>query len=204
MTISEDYRDLNKQLHADNTSFGTSGRKWAEAVKFVHERFKLISILDYGCGKQTLSAALPSLNIRGYDPAIPELSARPSSADLVVCGDVLEHIEPEYLDKVIEDLCQLSKKLTFVVLSTREARKILPDGRNAHLIVKPAAWWIIKFESRLEILFVLENQKASELVLLMSSRKSKLRNLLNKIRWAFGERDAYSKMFLACSRAYVK
>jgi len=204
MTISEDYRNLNRQLHADNKNFGTSGKKWAEAVKLIHERFKLDSILDYGCGKQTLSAALPNLNIIGYDPAIPELSAKPSAADLVVCGDVLEHIEPEYLDKVIDDLCQLSKKLLFVVLSTREAKKLLLDGRNAHLIVKPADWWINKFEGRFEIIFIFENQKTSELILLMSSKKPKLRIFLNTFGRVFGGRDLYSRMFLACSRGHMK
>ncbi len=201
MTISDNYRELNSQLHIDNKSFGTSGKKWARAVEFLHKKFKINSILDYGCGKQTLSFALPHLNIAGYDPAIPELSARPVPADLVVCGDVLEHVEPEHLEKVIEDLDQLSQKLTFVVLSTREAKKILKDGRNAHLIVKPIEWWIKKLESKFEILFLFESQTASELVLLMSSRKSKIMRIKNKLNWIFGGRGC-SYMFLACAKAY--
>ncbi|MFN9123208.1 MAG: methyltransferase domain-containing protein [bacterium] len=203
MTISENYRDLNRQLHAENNAFGTSGRKWAVAVEFLHARFKISSVLDYGCGKQTLSSALPALNIAGYDPAIPELSAKPASADLVVCGDVLEHIEPEYLDKVIEDLDDLSKKIAFIVVSTREAAKTLQDGRNAHLIVKPADWWVRKLESRFDILFLFENQAASELVVLMASRKSKVMSVLNKARWIFGDRS-YAYLFSTCAEVYRK
>jgi hypothetical protein len=201
MTISDNYRDLNSQLHIDNKGFGTSGKKWADAVEFLNKKYKINSILDYGCGKQTLSSALPQLNITGYDPAIPELAARPSSADLVVCGDVLEHVEPEHLEQVINDLDQLTQKITFVVLSTREAKKILKDGRNAHLIVQPADWWIKKFESRFEILFLFESQNASELVFLMSSKKSKIRKIINKIIWLRGGR-CVTKMFLACTQAY--
>jgi hypothetical protein len=201
MTISENYRNLNSQLHATHKSFGTSGKKWATAIQFLHTEFKINSILDYGCGKQTLAAALPKLNIAGYDPAIPELSEKPNSADLVVCGDVLEHIEPEFLDNVIEDLYRLSKKITFIVLSTREAKKTLQDGRNAHLIVQSADWWIKKFEDKFEVLFMFESQTASELVFLMSSKKSKIRKILNKIKWIFTGQNC-AGMFLACTKAY--
>lgn len=201
MTISDNYRDLNSQLHADNKTFGTSGKKWADAVEFLYKKFKINTILDYGCGKQTLSSALPHLNISGYDPAIPGLSERPNPADLIVCSDVLEHIEPEHLTKVIEDLDQLSQIITFVVLSTREAKKILKDGRNAHLIVKSPDWWINKIESRFEILFLFENKNSSELVLLISSKKSKIRKIINKIIWIHGG-GSVAQMFLACAKAY--
>lgn len=201
MTISENYRDLNSQLHAANKGFGTSGQKWATAVQFLHKKFKINSILDYGCGKQTLGAALPNLNIVGYDPAIPELSKKPTPADLVVCGDVLEHVEPEYIDMVIEDLDKLSNKITFIVLSTRAAKKILQDGRNAHLIIEKPEWWINKFETKFEILFIYENQTASELVLLMSSKKRKIRTYLNKFSFIF-EIGNLSGLFMSCVEAY--
>ena len=53
--------------------------------------------------------------------------------------------------------------MTFIVLSTREAKKTLSDGRNAHLIVKSPIWWIKKFEGNFDILVVHFKKDVSEL-----------------------------------------
>lgn len=73
---------------------------------------------------------------------IPELSERPTQHDLVVCSDVLEHIEPECVVSVLLDLQSLTKKVLFIDVATRPAKKILPDGRNAHLIQLLGGWWL--------------------------------------------------------------
>lgn len=198
MKITEEYVDLNTQLHEKFPSYGTSGKNWADAVFFLHKYFNIKKVLDYGCGKQTLAAALPNLKIIGYDPAIPMVSAKPVPAELVVCGDVLEHIEPELLDEVISDLHMLSKKMTFIVLSTREAKKTLSDGRNAHLIVKSPIWWIKKFENNFDILVVHYKEDVSELILLMMPRKNKISNLAIKYRWFKSINNAASKFYRAC------
>ena len=44
------------------------------------------------------------LRIYHYDPAIPEWSAPPAPRRFVACIDVLEHIEPDLLDNVLDDL----------------------------------------------------------------------------------------------------
>jgi 2-polyprenyl-3-methyl-5-hydroxy-6-metoxy-1,4-benzoquinol methylase len=198
MKITEEYIDLNTRLHEKFPSYGTSGKNWADAVAFLHKSFDFKEILDYGCGKQTLAAALPTLKIVGYDPAIPIVSERPVPAELVVCGDVLEHIEPELLDEVILDLHMLSKKMTFIVLSTREAKKTLSDGRNAHLIVKSPVWWIKKFENKFDILVVHFKKDVSELILLMVPRRNKVGNLIIKYRWFKSINNAAGKFYRAC------
>jgi hypothetical protein len=59
----------------------------------------------------------------------------------VVSADVFEHIEPEHL----ADTLQLIGKKILVAgwfrIACYPAKKHLPDGRNAHLIVKSPAWW---------------------------------------------------------------
>ena len=62
-------------------------------------------------------------------------------ADLVVCVDVMEHIEPMLLVNVILHLRQLTIKRLLVAISLRAAGKRLRDGRNAHLIIESASWW---------------------------------------------------------------
>jgi hypothetical protein len=69
---------------------------------------------------------------------------------MVVCTDVLEHIEPEHLDAVLRHVCSLAKKAVFLQIATRPAKKCLPDGRNAHLTVQSAEWWLAKIPARIE------------------------------------------------------
>ena len=37
-------------------------------------------------------------------------------------------------------------------MHTGPAKRILPNGRNAHLIQQPAAWWLPKFFARFELM----------------------------------------------------
>lgn len=149
--ITEAYKEQNKALHARG-DYGVSGHKWADEVRSLAGAFQARTILDYGCGRQTLGKAITERVVLPYDPCIPGLDGRPDPADLVVCGDVLEHVEPELIDNVLDDLQTLAKKAVFLVIATRPAKKILPDGRNAHLIQQPPAWWLPKIMDRWELM----------------------------------------------------
>lgn len=148
MLISEEYRALNGHLHETNDGYGRSGHKWADDIRELANICAARTILDYGCGKATLAASLLDKTVLCYDPAIPQHSEQPDPADLVVCGDVLEHIEPDFLDAVLDDLQRLTLKAVFLVVATRPAKKILADGRNAHLIQEPYSWWVPKIMAR--------------------------------------------------------
>jgi hypothetical protein len=156
MLISPEYQALNAQLHQDRPDYGTSSKRWVSVVPELVHGFGCTSVLDYGAGKQELRKALASsFWERGwlfmdYDPAVPEISAPPSPADLVICSDVMEHIEPDCLDAVLDDLKRLARKAIFLNIATRPAVKTLADGRNAHLIVEPMDWWLPRLEERWE------------------------------------------------------
>lgn len=141
MLISENYKELNKQLHETRPDYGISGAKYAEHILEFSRMANTRDILDYGCGKRTLQDAL-GFDIRNYDPCIPGFDTPPEPAEFVVCTDVLEHIEPECLDEVINDLRRCTKKIGFFTIATRPAKKFLADGRNAHLIQADAKWWL--------------------------------------------------------------
>lgn len=147
--ISPDYLALQRSFHEGAPHYGTSGGFYEDSIRQVIEDFNIKSVLDYGCGKGRLKAALGDI-VREYDPAIPGKDAPPERADLVVCTDVLEHIEPERLDSVLEHIRQLGA-FAYFVIATRPADKNLPDGRNAHLIVKDADWWKETLSSRFDI-----------------------------------------------------
>ena len=88
------------------------------------------------------------IKVQCYDPGVPEYSELPTPAEMVVCIDVLEHIEPDYIEDVLDHLEQLTEKVLFATVHLGPAGKILPDGRNAHLIQKPAEWWLPKIMER--------------------------------------------------------
>ena len=142
MLLSESYRALNAKLHEDPT-YGTSGHKLAREVVNACNAFRTKDLLDYGCGKRGLEAAL-GFPIQNYDPCIEGLDSPPKPADIVVCGDVLEHIEPECLDAVLADIFRLTKKCALLLIANRPALRALPDGRNAHLIQEGPQWWLPK------------------------------------------------------------
>jgi len=141
--ISAQYLDLNRRLHVDNLAYGVGGGKHAKTVKTLCEKLATRSVLDYGCGKSMLAKALP-FPIWEYDPAIEGKDESPRPADLVVCTDVLEHIEPELLDFVLDDLRRVTRKIGFFVIHTGASHKTLADGRNTHLIQQPREWWHLK------------------------------------------------------------
>lgn len=147
MLISEKYRDLNRQLHATIQEYGTSGKLYVDEVKQIAKRIGTQDILDYGSGKCTLQLAL-GRPIRNYDPAVPELAVPPLPAAMVVCTDVLEHIEPDCLEAVLNDLKRVTLDLAFLVVATGPAVKSLPDGRNTHLLQQPFTWWLEHLEKR--------------------------------------------------------
>jgi hypothetical protein len=149
--ISSGYLHQQKALHAMPRGYGARGSHWASTVIAVCEQYGAGSLLDYGCGQGSLAAAVTlktsTLDCREYDPAIPGKDRPPVFADVVSCTDVLEHIEPEFLDNVLTHIRQLARRAVFLVVSTRPANKELSDGRNAHLIIQPGEWWQARVEA---------------------------------------------------------
>src|SRR4029079_19549979 len=143
--ISEGFRALNRQLHEDRLDYGVGGQRHAHTLLKLVERLgkalgRQVSVLDYGCGKGYLAKGLP-FPVYEYDPAIPgkEVMARP--ADLVVCTDVLEHIEPDKLFLVLGDLRLCVKQVGYFTIHMGPAKKCYADGRNTHLIQNGYEWW---------------------------------------------------------------
>lgn len=153
MRFSQQYQQLQKQLHQSAPDYGTSGFKHADRILQLAKQLETRDIMDYGAGKQTLAKALP-FAITNYDPFIAGLDAEPRVHDLVVCSDVLEHIEPECVTDVLTHLISKVGKALFLDIAVRPAKKTLADGRNAHLIQEPASWWLTQLLPSLEPMFI--------------------------------------------------
>ena len=153
-TISENYLSQQRELHK-NPDYGVASLGYAPVIKQLLDQTGIKSLSDYGAGKCNLRKGLNDLGKRDfeylpYDPAFPEYGM-PKPAPLVCCIDVLEHIEEQFLDAVLLDLKEITINIGFFSVHTGPAAKILPDGRNAHIIQKPSSWWLPRMCQYFEI-----------------------------------------------------
>jgi hypothetical protein len=155
--ITPSYAELNRKLHESRADYGAGSEKWVPVAAKLAEGNNLGSILDYGAGKGDLERCLrqhwagaPVCEVFSYDPAVPGMEFK-RPCDLVMCTDVLEHVEPECVEAVLDDLRDMTLGMAFVTVSTMPAEKVLEDGRNAHLSLHDARWWTEKLWDRFEI-----------------------------------------------------
>ena len=154
--ISAEYQAQQQHLHA-TTEYGTMAQHYGPLVSQIIEKLEITHLLDYGCGRKmgltkTLSVK-HKLTYQGYDPGagLEELATAPIPAQMVCCIDVLEHIEPPFLENVLNHLAELTEVVAFITIHTGPAMKTLPDGRNAHLTQEPIEWWLPKLTDRFDI-----------------------------------------------------
>jgi Methyltransferase domain len=152
--ITDAYREEQARLHATG-GYGRMGSTFGPRVSELASRLKARSLLDYGCGsRRSLLETLmlePSVAYEGYDPAVPAYAANPRPAGLVVCIDVLEHIESNLLDNVLDHLAELCDPHGFFTVHTGPAVKFLSDGRNAHLTQQDWPWWKPRLAKRFSL-----------------------------------------------------
>lgn len=152
--ISETYREQQTELH-EKGGYGTASIQYAPLVTEMINNLHITHLLDYGCSKllnlhKHIKPA-HKLTYQAYDPAVEEYSEAPVPAQMVACIDVLEHIEPDLLDNVLDDLARVTETVLFCTVHTGPAYKTLSDGRNAHLTQQPMQWWLPKLWTRFEI-----------------------------------------------------
>lgn len=160
LLITDYMLSMNKKLFSKSKNeYGVSGSSYAGEISLLAgqlaKKYGEITLLDYGCGQRTLEASLPpitGLKISAYDPCIDEVSKHPDEAfDMVVCTDVLEHIEAGCLENVLDDLQRLTKKICYVSICLTPAQKKYSDGRNCHLSLLDHEIWYAKLRKRFHV-----------------------------------------------------
>lgn len=144
-----DYAAAYSELHKNEKYFANRG-VYADQIAELVKRHEPKSMLDYGSGKgyQYLASRIHEkwggLLPVCYDVGVRQLAKKPEGKfDAVICTDMLEHIEEADLPEILADIFGYASTFVFLAISTVPARKkVLPDGRNVHLTVKPEAWWL--------------------------------------------------------------
>ena len=152
-----------KHMHATSVYGDTSVKN----LRFLRPEIRILrpgSILDYGCGQSRLLDELDlgyPLDLQRYDPAIPAIAAKPERpAELLINVDVLEHIDEGDLDAVIGEMALLGRN-AIVIVDTKAAAALLPDGRNAHVTIRPHAWWRERLSSHFPQLYPISTARRS-------------------------------------------
>tara|TARA_B100000767_G_C19592509_1_gene462096 strand:- start:111 stop:812 length:702 start_codon:yes stop_codon:yes gene_type:complete len=138
-----------KRLMAKNDcrsiiNFGCGNPDAFYTHRFVNEEVKIT--IDGGGSKSPVYDSvydfLGKPYVKMYDPGIKELSFYPDfPAEMVVCTDVLEHIPAQDIPWFLDELFKFTTKVLHVSIHLGPAVTVLPDGRNAHVCIRPRDWW---------------------------------------------------------------
>jgi hypothetical protein len=144
---SPGYRAQLEEMSAKHAWAG-GGKAYCDDVIRLCQKSHAKSLLDYGCGNvdmaYLLKSFMPRLKVQSYDPGVPGRTDLPEPADVVMCVDCLEHVEPDKVQNVLNHIHLLTVKCALLMIATRPAEKRLPDGRNAHLTIDHYGWWLHK------------------------------------------------------------
>jgi len=143
--FSPRYQAVLRETHAKRR-WGTKGHRSIQRFLPFVKSLGCQTLLDYGAGsgsvKRVLDPANVGLDISEYDPGVVGIDSLPQPADAVVCTDVMEHVEEQFVVDVLEHICQLTGVCAYLDIALIKAKCILPDGANAHITLKRAEWWL--------------------------------------------------------------
>jgi hypothetical protein len=143
MSEYEHLIDQYRQLHAKGR-YGDTSVKRIPAILPLVRLANPNTVIDYGCGQSQLSelvAAYQNAEVTRYDPAIPAYAEHPSGRfDLLISTDVLEHVPQDAIDRELAAMRRLADK-AIIIIDTRPAKQVLPDGRNAHVSLFSVEKW---------------------------------------------------------------
>lgn len=166
--------DFYKQMHdggtgklaAAATFDGVSLAPHIQRITTIVKTFKSKSLLDYGSGKATIygrkafpigkGTKMGTLQeywgldrVQFYDPGYEPYATLPDDRfDAVISTDVMEHIPEEDVAWVADEMLGYARHFVYACVALYPARKLLPDGSNAHVTLKEPAWWVAQFDAR--------------------------------------------------------
>ena len=130
----------------------------------IQKNFKFETCIDYGCAKGFLVNALRIIGCDAYGEDISEYAVdnchpnvkkyislpNDNYYDLLICKDVLEHIEEANLPEVLQDLKKKSEQFFFVIPLGDDDRFRIREYEVdiTHVTKKDEEWWINLFKSQ--------------------------------------------------------
>lgn len=153
VTVPRALRNQYRVLH-DNKTYGDTAGRHEERVKLLLGELNAEDVIDYGAGRAVLKDTVERMcTYIPYDPAIDAYQDLPEEpADVVLCIDVMEHVLQPLVEATLMQIRNLTKRRALFVISCREARHRLPDGRNCHATVRLPKWWRFYLQRHFDII----------------------------------------------------
>ena len=170
--ISLDMHQFTKDYYEDGVRKHISGYedyKWMptrsipEALD-IQSNFEFKTCVDYGCAKGFLVNALRIVGcdawgediseyaVENCHPNVRDYVSLPNDKeyDLLICKDVLEHVEVEDIPSVLQNFKKKSKQFFFVIPLGDDDRFRIREYEVdiTHVTKKDEEWWIKMFESQ--------------------------------------------------------
>lgn len=156
MLVTDHYRSVLEKEHAQG-EWGIMSLHFAARVANMMKLHRSKEVLDYGCGAgnlgKSLKVIMPDVIVHNYEPGIPQYSHPPAPCKIVACIDVLEHVEPECLESVLNDLERVIEGYAVITVSCHLAMRVLNNGWNAHICIKTPQEWLEILRERFDITF---------------------------------------------------
>ncbi|MGH7154764.1 MAG: methyltransferase domain-containing protein [Acetobacteraceae bacterium] len=140
-TYSDAWLQRHRDTHARHVVFGTHRHPYLrETIQRLAQASmgdERPSLLDYGCGKGVFLREMQQSGqfryAMGYDPAVDAFRQRPAQVyDIVLCLDVLDQTEDEFVEPVIEDVAQfVGRFAVFDVITVQTPELAHLDPRSA-------------------------------------------------------------------------
>jgi len=181
-----------KAWEFDNRSYAdcSPGFKLSNSLKFL-DYFKqnnVRTILDAGCGSGKLLKRMLDMGFECRGTDIAENCLEPdlkplqdqllkvgllwrkelfseNQFDAVVCTDVLEHIPPQFVEEVLQNIYYWANRYVFLQIALFEDRFGKTIAERLHLTVKPKKWWddqLLKFGYKVITSSCPKNDKGEE------------------------------------------
>ena len=171
--FTKEYAEMQKQMHEHYTKYGAGVPALLQTIfsmtSQLVKRHGSLTVLDYGSADGNVERGLtekfwvpPGVSFVNYDPFIEGSSKDPDPANLVLCMDVMEHVEPQCTEAVLDHIQALTKNVVLFSICMIPAKKVLPDGRNAHINLRDAEYWMCQVRKR----FIVSEFKATHDALL--------------------------------------
>ena len=170
--ISLDMHQFTKDYYEDGVRKHISGYedyKWMptrsipEALD-IQSNFEFKTCVDYGCAKGFLVNALRIVGCDAWGEDISEYAVEnchpnvrdyvslpnDKTYDLLICKDVLEHVEVDDIPSVLQKFKKKSKQFFFVIPLGDDDRFRIREYEVdiTHVTKKDEEWWIKMFESQ--------------------------------------------------------
>jgi hypothetical protein len=145
------------QRSAEETFDGRSLEPHIDKLAGIISAGGVQTLLDFGSGKGKLYQSdptsedvrdksldvWPGVKVTCYDPGYePFAGAIEGPFDMVISTDVVEHIPADDIPWLLDELFGHARVCVYIVAACYRAKKIMPDGTNAHCTIRPPKWWL--------------------------------------------------------------